>query len=79
MATKIKAYTKLTSLPLLAQETLDVGCYPPRMLMSERPEFYSSRLIADPFTFWFKPVSLFWLGRIYDGSDTPSVAFAVGA
>ena len=29
--------------------------------MSERPEFYSSRLIADPITLWFKPISLFGL------------------
>ncbi len=37
------------------------GCYPPRILMSERPEFYSSCLITDPLPFWFKPISLFGL------------------
>jgi hypothetical protein len=37
------------------------GCYPPRMLMSERREFYSSRPITDPITVLVKPISLFGL------------------
>ena len=55
------------------------GCYPPRMLMSERPEFYSSRPITAPFTILVQAYQSVWLGRIYDGSDAPSVAFVVGA
>jgi hypothetical protein len=55
------------------------GCYPPRILMSERPEFYSSRPILDPITILVQAYQSVWLGRIYDGSDAPSVAFAVGA
>jgi hypothetical protein len=47
--------------------------------MSERPEFYSSRPMTDPFTILVQAYQSVWLGRIYDGSDAPSVAFAVEA
>jgi hypothetical protein len=47
--------------------------------MSERREFYSSRPIHDPITILVQAYQSVWLGRIYDGSDAPSVAFAVGA
>jgi hypothetical protein len=45
--------------------------------MSERPEYYSSRLITDPITILVQAYQSVWLGRSYDGSDAPSVAFAV--
>jgi len=45
--------------------------------MSERPEYYSSRLISDPITILVQAYQSVWLGRSYDGSDAPSVAFAV--
>jgi hypothetical protein len=47
--------------------------------MSERREFYSSHLIADPSTVLVQACQPVWLGRSYDGSDASSVAFAVGA
>jgi len=47
--------------------------------MSERREFYSSRPMPDPITFLVQAYQPVWLGGIYDGSDAPSVAFALGA
>jgi hypothetical protein len=47
--------------------------------MGERREFYSSRLMTDPITILVQACQSVWLGGIYDGSDVPSVAFAVGA
>ena len=48
-------------------------------MMSEGREFYSSRPIADPITILVQAYQSVWLGRIYDGSNAPSVAFAIGA
>jgi len=47
--------------------------------MSERPEFYSSYPITDPCTILVQAYQPVWLGGVYDGSDAPSVAFAVEA
>jgi hypothetical protein len=47
--------------------------------MGERRKFYSFRPIADPITVLVQACQSVWLGGIYDGSDAPSVAFAVEA
>ncbi len=35
--------------------------------------------MTDPFTVLVQAYQSVWLGRVYDGSDAPSVAFAVEA
>jgi hypothetical protein len=68
-----------SSVPMICFALREAGAIHRGCLMGERREYYSSRLIADPCTILVQACQSVWLGRVYDGSDAPSVSFAVGA